>query len=79
MLATWMANIVSDVRIIGLGVVGIGILAVGMRMILASLLGSEHQNVLAKSGLFALIGGAIIVIGSTAVLTILYNIAGVTQ
>jgi hypothetical protein len=78
MLATWMANIVSDVRIIGLGVLGVGVLVVGMRFIFSSMFGSEHQNVIAKSGIIALIAGGIIVIASTTVLTILYGIAGVT-
>lgn len=79
MLATWMANIVADVRIIGLGILGVGVLVVGMRFIFASVFGSEHQNVIAKSGILALIAGGIIIIASTAVLTILYNIAGVAQ
>lgn len=78
-LKTWMANIVSVVQIIGVGVIAVGILIVGMRLIFSAMFGSEHQNVLAKSGIIALIVGAIIVIASAGVLTLLYSIAGVQQ
>ena len=78
-VATWTANTLSEVRVVGLGVVGIGILVVGIRFICAGFLGSEHQNVLAKSGLIVLIVGAVMIIASSAVLAALYNIAGVQQ
>jgi hypothetical protein len=78
-LATWMANAVSAVRTVGLGVVGIGILVVGMRFIFSSVFGNERENVVAKSGIIALIVGAVIVIASTGVLALLYSIAGVKQ
>jgi hypothetical protein len=78
-LTTWMANAVSAVRIVGLGVVGVGILAVGIRFIAAGMFGSERENVVAKSGIIAVVIGAVIVIASTGVLKILYSIAGVGQ
>lgn len=76
-LTTWMANIVSMVRIIGLGVIAIGILIVGMRFIFSGMFGSEHQNIVGKSGIVALIVGGVIVIASSGFLTLLYSIANV--
>lgn len=78
-LTTWIANVVSMVRIIGIGVVAIGILIVGMRFIFSTMFGSEHQNVVAKSGIITLIVGAVIVIGASGFLTLLYSIAVVKQ
>lgn len=78
-LTTWMANILAMGRIIGIGVVGVGIVVVGIRFVFASVIGSEHQNVIAKSGIIVLIVGAVIILGSTGFLTLLYDIAGVQQ
>lgn len=78
-LTTWMTNAVSAVRIVGLGVVGVGILVVGIRFIFSSMFGNERENVVAKSGIIALVVGAVIVIASTGVLALLYSIAGVKQ
>ncbi len=76
-LKDWMANITSMVQIIGVGVIAIGILIVGIRFIFSAMFGSEHQNVLAKSGIIALIVGSVIVIASAGILTLLYSVAGV--
>jgi hypothetical protein len=78
-LTLWMANAVSAVRIVGLGVIGIGILVVGIRFIASSMFGSERENVVAKSGIIALVVGAVIVIASSSVLALLYSVAGVPQ
>lgn len=78
-LKMWMTNIVSMVQIIGVGVIAAGILIVGIRLIFSAMFGSEHQNVIAKSGIIALIVGAVIVIASAGVLTLLYSVAGVQQ
>jgi hypothetical protein len=78
-LTNWMANAVNATQIVGFGVIGIGILIVGIRFIFASMFGSERENMITKSGIIALVVGAVIVIGSTGMLHLLYSIAGVQK
>jgi hypothetical protein len=78
-LAIWSANALKETRVVGIAVVGIGIVIVGIRLILSSLLASEHQNIIAKSGIIVLIIGGVMIIGSSGMLTLLYNLAGVAQ